>query len=82
MSEVDDLYPFDESLEKREHELSGLEKLRSFRDRELAAKAYEYWKNIQTRARRPEAPRPPPAREPVQQDLAVEEAAELERRYK
>lgn len=80
---VEQLYPFDESLENREHELVGLEKLRAIRDRELAAKMHALWVNVPTRAAR-EVPKP----EPVQPTLPlpavdpVEEAEELERRYR
>lgn len=75
-------YPFDESLEKREHELVGLEKLRAIRDRELAAKMYALWVNLPKGAVR-EAPKPAPEQKalPLPAVDPVEEQEELERRF-
>lgn len=72
--EVDALYPFDESLERREHELKLPEKLRALRDRTLAAKAYQCWKQTTNAAPRREEPRP--ARQPL-----PEYEDESEKRY-
>jgi hypothetical protein len=46
-------YPFDESLEGREDELVGLEKLRSIRDPRLRADLFALWKNLAPRHQAP-----------------------------